>query len=65
MCQMNVVVMNENIENETIENVTRVESVDGGVTINSLFEDIKFIPNAHVKKIDMSANSIIISSNGG
>ena len=61
MCQMNVVIQQANENEEVIENVSKLETADNGVSLNSLFEESKFIPEVYVKSIDFMSGTVILS----
>ena len=65
MCQMSVV-MEENGERKVImENVTRLESIEGDISVSTLFEEPRVIPSAFVKTIDFTGGTVLISPSKG
>ncbi len=60
MCQMRVV-LEQNDKNETIiEEVTKIEISDNGLILSTFFDEPKFIDNAMVKEIDCLGSTVII-----
>ena len=65
MCQMSVV-MEENGEQKVImENVIRLESIDGNISVSTLFEEPKTISSAFVKTIDFTGGTVMLSPVSG
>jgi predicted RNA-binding protein len=52
MCQMKVMLDKEGQEELVMEDVARLEVVEGGIMISTLFEEPKLVPDVAVKTID-------------
>ncbi len=52
MCQMKVMLDKEGQKELVMEDVARLEVVEGGIEISTLFEEPKLIPDVAVKMID-------------
>ncbi len=52
MCQMKIMLEKEGQQELVMEDVARLEMVEGGIKISTLFEDPKLISNVAVKEID-------------
>ena len=52
MCQMKVMLDKEGQQELVMEDVARLEVVEGGIKISTLFEEPKLISDVAVKKID-------------
>lgn len=61
MCQMSVFVKDGEKEELFQENVTRMEILDKGVRINTLFEGPADISDMRVDHIDFSAGRIVLN----
>ena len=46
MCQMSVVIEENGEQKVIMENVTRLESTDGNISVSTLFEEPKIIPSS-------------------
>lgn len=61
MCQMSVI-LEENGEEKTImENVSRLETTNEGISISTLFEEPALIENSFVKKIDFMGGKVYLA----
>ena len=65
MCQMSVFVEENGEQRVILENVTRLESVDGNISVSTLFEEPKTIPSSYVKTIDFTAGKVLLSPASG
>ena len=52
MCQMKVMLDKEGQDELIMEDVARLEIVEGGIKISTLFEEPRLIPDVTVKIID-------------
>ena len=60
------VVLEKNGEQKVImENVTRLESIDGNISVSTLFEEPEVVHAAFVKTIDFSRGTVLLSSSDG
>lgn len=60
MCEIKVVMEKDGIEEPVLENVTKLDILDNGVAITSLFEGVKEIPGATVRNIDFLAGTVFL-----
>lgn len=65
MCQMSVVIEENGEQKVIMENVTRLESIDGNISVSTLFEEPKTIPSAFVKTIDFTEGTVLLSPASG
>ena len=65
MCQMNVVIEENGEQKVIMENVTRLESTDGDISVSTLFEEPKIIPSSFVKTIDFTGGTVLLSPISG
>jgi predicted RNA-binding protein len=60
------VFIEENGEQKIImENVTRLEAVEGDISVSSLFDEPVRVPTAFVKHIDFTGGKVLLSPSGG
>ncbi len=60
MCQMSVVVENNNGMNTIIENVTRLQVIGNSVEIGALFEEPQTVATAFIDSIDFQSGKVIL-----
>jgi predicted RNA-binding protein len=65
MCQMSVVIEENGEQKVIMENVTRLESTDGNISVSTLFEEPKIIPSSFVKTIDFTGGTVLLSPISG
>lgn len=65
MCQMSVIMEEKGEQKVIMENVTRLESIDGNIRVSTLFEEPRIIPAAFVKTIDFSGGTVLLFPSDG
>lgn len=60
MCEIKVVLEHDGSEELVMENVTGLEILKNGVSITSLFEGQKTLPETAVKNIDFLAGKVFL-----
>ena len=60
MCEIKVVLKQDGTEKLLMENVTRLEVLENGVSITSLFEGSKEFSHAVVRNIDFLAGKVFL-----
>ena len=60
MCQMSVLVRENEEEELVMESVTRLEVKDGGVEVSTFFEEPKFVPGVQVQTIDFLGGKVFL-----
>jgi predicted RNA-binding protein len=60
MCQMSVLVLENEKEQLVMESVTRLEVKDGGVEVSTFFEEPKFVPEVRVQEIDFLGGKVFL-----
>jgi len=65
MCQMSVVIEENGEQKVIMENVIRLESIDGNISVSTLFEEPKIISSAFVKTIDFTGGTVLLSPASG
>ena len=61
MCQMRVVVEKEGKEGVMLENVTRLDVIEQGVAVATLFEGSREIVGAVLRRIDFLGGKVYLS----
>ena len=61
MCQMRVVVEKEGAEEVMLENVTRLDVLEQGIAVATLFEGPREIVGAALRRIDFLAGKVYLS----
>jgi len=61
MCQMRVVVEKEGKEEVMFENVTRLDVIEQGVSVATLFEGSREIVGAVLRRIDFLGGKVYLS----
>ncbi len=62
MCQMNVVLKNNDRQENIMENVTNLEVTNEGVLVSAFFEDPKLVKSARVKSIDFLGGTVTLDN---
>ena len=62
MCQMNVVLKNNDRQENIMENVTQLEVTSEGVLVSAFFEDPKLVKSARVKSIDFLGGTVTLDN---
>ena len=62
MCQMSIVLEKNNDLEKIMENVSLLEVTDAGITISTLFEEPKTVPNVVIKKIDFLEGIVTLAT---
>ncbi len=62
MCQMSVLVVENEKEELVMESVTRLEVQKGGVEVSTFFEEPKFVPGVQVQSIDFLGGKVFLGS---
>ncbi len=62
MCQMNVVLKNNDRQENIMENVTRLEVTNEGILVSAFFEDPKLVRSARVKSIDFLGGTVTLDN---
>lgn len=60
MCQMSVLVRENDTEKLIMESVTRLEVKDNGVEVSTFFEEPKFVPAVQVQEIDFLGGKVFL-----
>ena len=60
MCQMSVLVRENEEEELVMESVTRLEVKNGGVEVSTFFEEPKFVPGVQVQAIDFLGGKVFL-----
>ncbi len=60
MCQMRVVAEKDGREEVLLENVTRLELVDSGIAVTTLFEGSREFSGAALRHIDFLAGKVVL-----
>ncbi len=60
MCQMSVLVRENEEEELVMESVTRLEVKNGGVEVSTFFEEPKFVPEVQVQTIDFLGGKVFL-----
>lgn len=60
MCQMSVLVRGADKDELVMESVTRLEVKEGGVEVNTFFEEPKLVSGVHVQSIDFLGGKVIL-----
>lgn len=60
MCQMSVLVRENDTEELVMESVTRLEVKDNGVEVSTFFEEPKFVPAVQVQEIDFLGGKVFL-----
>lgn len=60
MCQMRVVAEKDGREEVLLENVTRLEMVEGGIAVTTLFEGSREFAGAALRHIDFLAGKVLL-----
>ena len=58
MCQISVVVEREGKEEKVLDNVTRLDVVEDGVVLSTLFEEPKEVKNVTISRIDFLGGKV-------
>lgn len=64
MCEIKVVLDQGGTEKLLMENVTRLDVLENGISITSLFEGPKEIARATVRNIDFIAGKVFLEQQG-
>lgn len=64
MCQMSVFLEQNGLEESIMENVSKLEVKKDTVTVSTLFEEPKAIPDAKIQSIDFLAGKVILTKEG-
>ena len=64
MCEIKVVMDRSGKEELLMENVTRLDVIDNGMAITSLFEGPKEIPKASIRNIDFLSGKVFLQEQG-
>ena len=64
MCQMSVVLEDNGEQKTVLENVTYLEAVEGGISVNTLFAEPTVVPDAFVQKIDFMGGTVTLAPLG-
>ncbi len=62
MCQMKVMLDKEGQQELVMEDVTKLEVVEGGIRVSTLFEEPKTVSSAAVKTIDFMSGILTLQS---
>lgn len=60
MCQMSVVIRENDTEELVMESVTRLEVKDAGVQVSTFFEEPKFVSEVTVQSIDFLGGKVFL-----
>ncbi len=60
MCQTTVVMEQGSSEELTLENVTAIEVIDGGLIIATLFEGQREYPGVAIRRIDFNEGKVYL-----
>lgn len=60
MCEIKVVMDKDGIEEPIMENVTKLDILENSVSITSLFEGVREVPDAKVRNIDFLAGKVFL-----
>lgn len=60
MCEIRVVMEQNGKEETLMQNVTKIDVIDNGVSITSLFEGSRDVPDTVVKNIDFLAGTVYL-----
>lgn len=63
MCQMSVLLEEEDRRETIMENATRLELTADGVVVSTLFEEPKTVLAAHIREIDFLNNTVLLVRN--
>ncbi len=62
MCQMKVMLDKEGQQELVMEDVTKLEVAEDGITVSTLFEEPKTVSGVAVKTIDFMSGTLILQS---
>jgi len=60
MCQISVLIREDESEELVMESVTRLEVKNNGVEVSTFFEDPKFVPGVQVQVIDFLGGKVFL-----
>lgn len=63
MCQMSIVLEQDGTEESIMESASRLDVIEDGITVSTLFEESKQLSGVTIRSIDFLAGKVILQKN--